>query len=64
MGKINLDSLKSCIESAKDSYNKVEANRPGKIRAINSSNSSNIDAMMNNTRALMNNIHTFSRTGS
>lgn len=64
MGKINLDSLKSCIESAKNSYNKVEANRSGKIRVMNSSNSSNIDSMMNSTRALMDNIHTFPRTGS
>jgi len=64
MGKINLDSLKSCIENAKDSFNKMEANRPAKIRSINSGSSGDIDAMMNSTRALMDNIHTFARTGS
>ena len=64
MGKINLDSLKSCIENAKDSFNKLEANRPVKIRVMNNCDSSNIDAMMSNRCTLMDNIHTFARTNS
>jgi hypothetical protein len=64
MGKINLSSLKSHIENASESYQKLQAEKPVEMRVIRNSEDDSIETLLNNTQNMLRNIPSFSQTGS
>lgn len=64
MGKININSLKRCIENAQESFAELEKKRTVSVRSVPCSASNDIDSMLNRTRNMMDNIPVFSQTGS
>lgn len=61
MGKINLDSIKSCLETANDSYKKMKEDRKTE-KSVNADNKhESIDSMLDNANEMMKNIPTFSQ---
>lgn len=64
MGKINLSSLKTCIESANRSFRKIEEEEPFEMHIVSSAKPDNLDSMVRNTQNMLQNLPSFSQTGS
>lgn len=64
MGKINLSSLKSCIESANESFRKIEEEKPFEMHIVSIGKPDNLDSMIRNTQKMLQNLPGFSQTGS
>ncbi|PWN05338.1 hypothetical protein [Rhodohalobacter mucosus] len=64
MGKINLSSLKSCVESASQSFRKIEDEKPFEMHIVTGNNPDTVDSLIQSTQKMLKNIPTFSQTGS
>jgi len=64
MGKINLSSLKTCIESANRSFQKIEEQKPFEMHIVTGNSPDNVDSLIQSTQKMLKNIPTFSQTGS
>lgn len=64
MGKINIASLKSCIESANQSFRKIEEEKPFEMHIVSTGKQDNLDSMIRNTQKMLQNLPSFSQTGS
>lgn len=64
MGKINLSSLKTCIESANQSFLKIEEQKPFEMHIVTGNNPDTVDSLIQCTQKMLKNIPTFSQTGS
>lgn len=64
MGKINLSSIKTCIESANQAFLKIEDEKPFELRIVASTKSDSIDSMIDNAQQMLKNMPSFSQTGS
>lgn len=62
MGKINLDSIKSCLETANDSYKKMKEDRKTE-KSVNADNKhESIDSMLDNANEMIKIFPPFHRT--
>jgi hypothetical protein len=64
MGKINLSSLKSHIERANESFQKIEDEKPVVMRLTSVKSPDSIESMLHNTHEMLKNIPACSKTGS
>lgn len=64
MGKINLSSLKSCIESANRSFRKIEEEKPFEMHIVSAVKPDNLDSLVRDTQKMLQNLPRFSQTGS
>lgn len=61
MGKINLDSIKSCLETANDSFNGMNEDRAAEKSGKAGRKPESIDSMLDNANEMMKNIPTFTQ---
>ncbi|MDX1592514.1 MAG: hypothetical protein R3283_11145 [Balneolaceae bacterium] len=64
MGKINVSSLKTCIESANRSFRQLENEKSFEMHIVSGSKTENVDSLIQSTQNMLKNIPTFSQTGS
>jgi hypothetical protein len=63
MGKINLSSLISCIESANESYQQIEAEKPAELQVVELKKADSMDELLQNADEMLRNIPSLSKTG-
>lgn len=63
MGKINLSSLKSYIESANKSYQQIETEEPAELRVVEFKKADNMDELLQNAHEMLRDIPSLSKTG-
>lgn len=63
MGKINLSNLKSHIESASDSFKKLQPENTVKMRVVGNKNIDSMESLLNNTQEMLRNIPSLSKVG-
>jgi hypothetical protein len=64
MGKINLSSIKSCIESANDTFHQITEDKPFEMRIVNCGSPDSVDGMLQKANEMIKNIPSFTQTGS
>jgi hypothetical protein len=64
MGKINVSSLKTCIESANRSFRQIQEEKPFEMHIVSGNKADNVDSLIQSTQNMLKNIPTFSQTGS
>ncbi|TVR27249.1 MAG: hypothetical protein EA390_14055 [Balneolaceae bacterium] len=63
MGKINLSSLKSCIESANESYQQIESEKPAELQVVELKKADSMDELLQNADEMLRNIPSLPKTG-
>ncbi|MEX0660775.1 MAG: hypothetical protein WEA58_01945 [Balneolaceae bacterium] len=61
MGKINLDSIKSCLDTANDSFQELKEDSAADKSEKAEKKPESIDSMLNNANEMMKNIPTFTQ---
>lgn len=64
MGKINLSSIRSCIENANDTFHKITEDKPFEMHIVSRSTPESIDSMLSKANDMIRNIPSFTQTGS
>ncbi len=63
MGKINLSSLKSFIESANESYQQIESEKPAEPQVVELKKADSMDELLQNADEMLRDIPTLPKTG-
>ncbi|GEM_PF-1929661 len=64
MGKINLSSIKSCIENANDTFHQITDEKPFEMRIVSCGSQDTVDTMLQKANEMIKNIPSFTQTGS
>ena len=63
MGNINLSSLKSCIESANESFQQIESEEPAEVQIVELKKADSMDELLQNASEMLRDIPSLSKAG-